>query len=366
MCCASSDDYSADPVDVGAPTFEEVQFMVESEFDVQESFVEHGVPTFHINYRQDSKEAFLKLMKRLDHIELIPLMRQKEEKVVLQIIAKPPIKPSRNIVNIALFLATLGTVFLSGYILSASDITGALLFTGAIMAILGSHEMGHKILADKHDVAATYPYFIPSPPPPYGIGTFGAVIRQKAIPPNRDALFDIGFTGPLMSFLFSVPFIAVGLIFSSYDWIPKGETGLPPSLLTLLIQLLGFMPLGEIPPVPSGALEYELIINLHPVAFAGWIGILVTILNLVPSGMFDGGHISRSVVGEKAHKLLSYVGIILLAYISLPMAFLALFLSMAKHPGPLDDVSKLTTLRKVGALVMVVIFILSFPFGSLF
>ena len=235
MCCASSDEYFSDPVDVGTTRFEEVQAIVQSEFNVEESFVEHGVPTFHIKYQQDSKNAFLRLIKHLDAIELIPLLRQKEEKVVLQIIAKPPIKPNRNIINIALFLATLGTVFLSGYVLSASDITGAILFTGAIMAILGSHEMGHKILADKHDVAATYPYFIPSPPPPCGIGTFGAVIRQKAIPPNRDALFDIGFTGPLMSFIFSVPFIAIGLIFSSYDWRPIDETGLAPSLLTLLI-----------------------------------------------------------------------------------------------------------------------------------
>jgi Zn-dependent protease len=360
MCSASSDEYLVNPV--GSPSFEEIQRMVEAQFDVKESFVEHGIPTFHVGYLENSKEGFLRLMKSLESLELLPLLRRRDEKVVLQIVTKPVTQPSRKIINIALFFATLGTVFISGYLL-ANAVIGALLFTGAIMVILGSHEMGHKILADKHDVEATYPYFIPGIPP---LGTFGALIRQKTLPPNRDSLFDIGFTGPLMSFLLSVPFIAVGLIFSSYEWVPKGEPSLPSSLLMILIQLVGFQPLGEIPPVPSGSIEYVSIIRLHPLAFAGWIGILVTILNLVPSGMFDGGHVARSAVGEKAHKILSYVGVIALAYISLPMAFLALLFAMAKHPGPLDDVSKLTTIRKVGAIGLVVIFILAFPFGPLF
>jgi hypothetical protein len=105
MCCASSDDNFADIA--GMPSFEEVQVIVESEFNVTESFVEHGVPTFDVNYREDSKEAFLRLIKRLDQMKLIPILREKEEKVVLQIRAKPPIKPNRNIINIALFFATL-------------------------------------------------------------------------------------------------------------------------------------------------------------------------------------------------------------------------------------------------------------------
>ncbi|MCK4884703.1 site-2 protease family protein, partial [Candidatus Bathyarchaeota archaeon] len=213
MCCASSDDYVADPVE--APSFEEVQGMVESEFDVEEGFVDHNVPTFYVRYREDSKEAFLRLMKRLDALELHPLLRPKDEKVVLKVLAKPSIKPNRNIINIALFFATLGTLFVSGYFLSSSDILGALLFTGAIMAILGTHEMGHKLLADKHDVDATYPYFIPGLPFPYGIGTFGALIRQKALPPNKDALFDIGFTGPVAGFIIAAIVTLIGIQLST-------------------------------------------------------------------------------------------------------------------------------------------------------
>ncbi len=346
MCCASSDDYVADPVEV--PSFEEVQGMVESEFDVEEGFVDHTVPTFYVRYREDSKEAFLRIMKRLDALELLPLLRPKDEKVVLKVLAKPSIKPNRNIINIALFFATLGTLFVSGYFLSSSDILGALLFTGAIMAILGTHEMGHKLLADKHDVDATYPYFIPGLPFPYGIGTFGALIRQKALPPNKDALFDIGFTGPVAGFIIAAIVTLIGIQLSTHGPLDPDASYIPLPLLFQFIVML--FP-------PSGAGE---IIHLHPVAFAGWVGMIVTMLNLVPSGMFDGGHVARSVLSDRAHQIISYAGIALLAIIGWwTMAILALFFSSAKHPGPLDDVSKLTTSRKMGAIVLVAIFILS-------
>ncbi len=342
MCCASSDDYSADPA--ATPPFEQVHAMVEAEFDVEDGFIDHDVPTFHVTYREDSKEAFLRLMKRLESLELVPILRQKEEKVVLRVLPKPPIKPNRNTVNIALFFVTLGTVFISGYYLSA-DILGALMFTGAIMAILGSHEMGHKLLADKHDVEATYPYFIPGIPP---IGTFGALIRQKALPPNRDALFDIGFTGPITGFILATIVTVIGIQLSTLVPLdPDAQLISVPLLFQFIVMLF--------PPSGTGAM-----MELHPVAFAGWVGMLVTMLNLVPSGMFDGGHIARSVMGSKAHKIISYGGIVLLALLGWwPMAILALFFSANNYPGPLDDVSTITTSRKLGSIVLVVVFILS-------
>jgi hypothetical protein len=345
MCCASSDDYLADPV--GMLPFERVQVMVETEFDVDEGFVDHDVPTFYVRYREDSKEAFLRLIQHLEPLDLIPLLRQKEGKVVLRVLQKPPTKPNRNIINIALLFATLGTVFASGYYLSA-DILGSLLFTGAIMAILGSHEMGHKLLADKHDVEATYPYFIPGIPP---IGTFGALIQQKALPPNRDALFDIGFTGPITGFIMSIIIMIIGMQLPVQlvqdPTVGKTLGELYPLIYRVIVWLFP-------PSAPEG-----FTVILHPVVFAGWVGMIVTMLNLVPSGMFDGGHVARSVMGSKAHQLVSYLGIALLVVIWWPMAVLALFFSAAKHPGPLDDVSKLTNSRKLGAIVLVAVFILS-------
>jgi membrane-associated protease RseP (regulator of RpoE activity) len=109
------------------------------------------------------------------------------------------------------------------------------------------------------------------------------------------------------------------------------------------------------PNVPAGV---TLIPN--SLVFAGWVGMVVTMLNLVPSGMFDGGHVARSVMGSKWHQIISYAGIILLALIGWwTMAVLALFFSASRHPGPLDDVSKLTTRRKIGAIVLLAVFILS-------
>ncbi|MBT8172406.1 site-2 protease family protein [Candidatus Bathyarchaeota archaeon] len=346
MCCASSEDYFTNPIT--KPSFENIQDIVESKFLVEESFIEHGIPTFHVNYNKDSKDKFLKLVNTLDSLELIPLLRKKEDKTILRIVSKPPIKPNRDIINIALFCATLGTVFLSGYMLSAGDIIGALLFSVAIMVILGTHEMGHKLLADKHNVDATYPYFIPGLPYPYGIGTFGALIRQKALPPNKDALFDIGFTGPITGFIIATIVTIIGVQLSSLVPPDPQASLLPVPLLFQYIVML-------VPPNGVGEM-----IQLHPIAFAGWIGMIVTMLNLVPSGMFDGGHVARSVLGEKSHQIVSYIGIALLALIGWwTMAILALFFSTNRHPGPLDDVSQLTTSRKIGSILLVAVFILS-------
>ncbi len=349
MSSDSSDDYTSESTIMSS--FEKIQNMVELEFDVEESFVEHDVPTFYVNYRDNSKQAFLRLFQNLESLNLLPFLRKEDKKFVLRVLPKPNVKPSKNTINIVLFLATLGTVFISGY-LYAINILDAIMFTVAIMAILGSHEMGHKLLADKHDVEATYPYFIPGLPP---IGTFGALIQQKSLPPNKDALFDIGFTGPITGFIIAVIVTIIGVQISVV---------VPPDPSMELIPITDVYPLiyrwifQFFPPSTSG------VITQHPVAFAGWVGLLVTMLNLVPSGMFDGGHVARSLLNSRQHQIISYAGIILLAFIWWPMAIVALFFSAAKHPGPLDDVSKLTGRRKIGVILLAIVFILSIvPMG---
>ncbi|MFA5364342.1 MAG: site-2 protease family protein [Candidatus Bathyarchaeia archaeon] len=344
MCAASSDDFTEPTV---TPRFDEIQTMVTTEFEVTESFLYHGTPTFYINYKPESKQAFLRLLSQLDKQDLVATLKHEDTKVVLQILAKPPVKPSNKMINIALLFATLGTVFVSGYMISTT-ITDALLFTAAIMAILGTHEMGHKLLADKHGVDATYPYFIPGTPP---IGTFGALIKQKEIPPNKDALFDIGFTGPIVGFIVAVIVTIIGAQLSTV--VPYDSTMQVTSVDN--VYPLVYRWIFQVLPLNRNG-----VIMAHPVAYAGWVGMIVTMLNLVPAGMFDGGHVSRSILSSKAHKTVSYLGIALLAFTGWwPMAVLALFFTAAKHPGPLDDVSKLTTSRKIGALLLVVVFIVS-------
>ncbi|MFQ6065100.1 MAG: site-2 protease family protein [Candidatus Bathyarchaeia archaeon] len=342
--------------------FEQIRSLVESEFQVEEGFLEYGVPTFYITQQEDSKKAFLRLVKRLDPLSLVPILRRREEKIVLQAIRKPPTKSSRKTINITLLFATLATVFIAGYFQS-SDVTDAVMFTGAIMAILGSHEMGHKIAADKHGVEATYPYFVPGPPP---IGTFGAVIQQKSLPPNRDALFDLGSAGPIVGFLVAIAVTIVGVPLSNYGWAPPDAPTLPVSILFEFVARW-FPPLGELPPRPDPSSVP--VVFLHPVAFAGWVGMIVTVLNLLPVGMFDGGHIARTFLGERIRTILSYLSITAFLILGLLVweaflmwAVIAIFFAFMRHPGPLDDASKVTTGRKLAALGMVAIFFLSFPF----
>jgi membrane-associated protease RseP (regulator of RpoE activity) len=338
--------------------FDQLRDAVESEFEIEDGFMEYGIPTFYVRLRQDSKQAFLRLVKSLEATNFVPILRKREEKVVLQIVRKPPVKPSRKIINLALFLATIGTTFLTGYILSlgwvkeglmSEPIVGAATFTVAIMAILVAHEMGHKLTADMHGVEATMPYFIPGPPPNLGgIGTFGAVIQQKSLPPNKDALFDLGASGPIVGFIVAVIVTIIGIPLSHMVTLKQGTPTLPSPMLFIFIGIL-FPPSGT-----SGN-----AVLLHPVAFAGWVGMLITMLNLVPAGMLDGGHAMRSLFGEQTCRILSFLAAMLLfvtGYVL--MAMFAFLLSMQRHPGPLDDVSKLATSRKLVFLALVSIFVL--------
>jgi membrane-associated protease RseP (regulator of RpoE activity) len=339
--------------------FEKIGQTVASHFQIEESLLEHGIPTYFLKQPQETKHNFVKLLKDLETMNLIPFLRKADNRIVLKIIPKPQTKPSNILVNWALFFATIGTTFLTGYFLSlefvanglmANPFIGALSFTAAIMTVLGAHEMGHKITANRKGMDATAPYFIPGPPSIGGLlgfGTFGAVIMQKSLPPNRDSLFDIGSSGPIIGFILALIASVVGLMLSPILPITQPIEGLPaPVIFDLLAIYLLKLP----------ADHYVL---LHPVAFAGWVGMVVTLLNILPAGMLDGGHVAKSLFGDRARTVLTLLSILLLVASGFwPMAFLVLFMSMYRHPGPLDDVSSLSTGRKLLAVGLVVIFIL--------
>jgi hypothetical protein len=359
MSDISPNDFSTQPLDE-VTRFEQFRATVEQEFEVEDSFVEYSIPTFHVKLRQDSKTAFLRLIKRLEPVGFVPVLRKRNGKTVLQVTQKPVMKPSRPVINVVLFFATLGTVLIAGYFQS-QNVIEMVTFAAAIIAILGSHEMGHKIAADKHRVEATYPYFVPGPPP---IGTFGAVIQQKSLPPNRDALFDIGSAGPVTGFIVSIIVTLIGVQLSvRVSELPPGAIPWPypnPILFEWLFRFAAtFFPL-------SGTGNWILV---HPVVFAGWVGMIVTVLNLIPVGMFDGGHISRTFFGKRTRSIISYLAIITFLILGFLIweafiiwAIIAIFFSSMRHPGPLDDTSKVTTWRKLAALGIAAIFFLSFPF----
>lgn len=339
--------------------FEKITTVVTGHFQIEDSLIEHGVPTYYLKQPQETKQPFLDLLKDLESMKLIAFLRRTYGRLILKVAPKPQVKPSNVLVNWALFLATIGTTFVTGYMLSEglveagampSPLIGGAAFTIAIMTVLGAHEMGHKLTANKNHIDATPPYFIPGPPPiggMLGIGTFGAVIMQKSLPPNKDALFDVGSSGPIIGFILALIATVVGLAISPVFPIKGNESFLPSPLIFDLFAIY----LIKLPA------DYYVL--LHPVAFAGWVGMVVTMLNLLPAAMLDGGHAARSMFGEKARTVLTLLSILLLVIEDFwPMAIFVLFMSMYKHPGPLDDVSSLSNGRKVLAACLVTIFIL--------
>jgi len=230
------------------------------------------------------------------------------------------------------------------------------------MTILLSHEMGHYFMSRKYGVPATLPYFIPLPFPPFG--TLGAIIKMKGIIINKKALFDIGIAGPLSGFIVSIPFIILGIKMSSIQFVTQEMAYLrlgDPLLFKILQKIF-------IADIPEG---HDLA--LHPMAYAGWVGLFVTALNLLPVGQLDGGHIVYAVFGNKS-KWIFAISIGLLAVLTifynpgwLLLVILLLIFGM-RHPEPFDMDTELDGKRKILALIILLVFLLSFtlsPFPGL-
>jgi membrane-associated protease RseP (regulator of RpoE activity) len=225
-----------------------------------------------------------------------------------------------------------------------------------LIAIIGLHEVGHKTVCDIRQIEASMPYFIPAPPPLMPMGTIGAVILQKEPPVNRDAMFDLGSAGPVVGFLVTLAVTVVGLRMSfvvdastveAWSEMYPGALGTVPVpfLFILLIRLVQ----------PSLAAGGMLIFS--PIATVGWFGMLLTFLNLLPIWQFDGGWVARAVLGQRLHRWASYAGIAAMVAAGFwVMALLALFgMSRASTVAPLDDVSPVTTPRKVLSLALLAV-----------
>jgi membrane-associated protease RseP (regulator of RpoE activity) len=209
------------------------------------------------------------------------------------------------ILNILLFCITCLTTLTAGALLNgvnlledpAGIVTG-FPFAGALMTILLCHEFGHYFAARRHNTLATLPYFIPAPPiPPLVIGTFGAFIKMKSPIMTRAALIDIGASGPVSGFLVSLAACIVGLALSPLIPLDQAE-GMFSLGDSLLFTMLSWAVFGTLPPNTD--------ILLHPVAFAGWIGLFITAMNLIPIGQLDGGHILYALLGKR-HETVSAV-----------------------------------------------------------
>jgi Zn-dependent protease len=341
--------------------FEKITQLVAADFKIEESLMDQGAPTYYLVWPQETKQAFLRLLKNLEEMKLIAFLRKVDKRIVLRVVPKPSVKPSNHRTNLILLLATVATTFITGYIgftdTGIDPVVSGTIFSAAILLVLGIHEMGHKVTANKKDIDATPPYFIPGPPP---LGTLGAVIMQKSLPRNRDALFDVGANGPIAGFIVALVFSAIGLLLLIPSPISPdaGTLDLMPASWILLARV--FSGLNLLPQAPSGG-----VLLLHPITWAGWAGMVVTMLNLLPAAMLDGGHVARSTIaGDKARLVLTFASVALLLFVGsefLIMAFLIVFMSMFKHPGPLDDVSSLSRNRKLLTVALIAVFALSFP-----
>ncbi len=260
--------------------------------------------------------------------------------------------------HILLFAATVLTTLTAGSFLSGGnpfltprDILAGAGFSFTLMLILLLHELSHYFTAKAHDTRTSLPYFIPAPT---FIGTFGAVIKIKSRIKNKKALLDIGVSGPFASFILSIGAVSIGLIHSPVvEAAPEGGLMLGDSLIfSFLVRVV------------KGAVPEGTTLMLNPVAFAGWIGFLVTSLNLIPAGQLDGGHIMYSVSGDK-HSLTAKIvtaGLIGMGFLWNGWFVWALLLIImgTGHPPPEDNRTRLDKKRFFMAACAMAVFILTF------
>jgi membrane-associated protease RseP (regulator of RpoE activity) len=291
--------------------------------------------------------------------------------------------------HLLLFIATCASTTYAYYASQTGDqtpfwerLSDAGMFTFCALLILGSHEMGHYLMARRHGVDSSLPYFIPFP---FGFGTMGAVIRIRARIPTRDALVDIGAAGPLAGLLVAIPLLVAGTVLAHpapsqlsappvllgpsslsgvftmlYRWFFENTEptlrGLSfgDSLLTLLVQRLVKGPL------PAGN---ELFVG--PVFLAAWFGLLVTMFNLFPIGQLDGGHLTHAWFGERAIPLGKLVTLVMATLVALcsfgwiPWMLLTSLVIGYRHPEVIDPVAPLSKGRKVVCAICFVFFALT-------
>jgi membrane-associated protease RseP (regulator of RpoE activity) len=362
---------------------------------------------------EDTVAAYDQLAGAVREYNLIPLFRKDDDDKQIIFLAPPPVLPklsTRTTINVVLFILTILSVMLTGADVPAdaipTDGSGSILllfryiltgwpFALSMLGILFAHEMGHYLACRYYKIPATLPFFIPAPliSP---LGTLGAFIMMRGVPKNKRVLFDVGIAGPLAGLVIAIPVLFYGLSISQLGPIeppPPGLSGLLEgnSIFYLLSKYIVFGRLLPEPlstgglstalywlkyfftaaPIPFGGMD----VQLHSVALAGWAGLLVTALNLMPLGTLDGGHVAYGLFGEKARKIFPFMIGLLIALSILPVV---LSLSLAAfnyswllwgvilfwlgnvRTQPLDDITPLDPNRRMLGIFILIVFVLLF------
>jgi membrane-associated protease RseP (regulator of RpoE activity) len=266
--------------------------------------------------------------------------------------------------NLGLFLLTVLTTVVAGALqqgvhplASPGQLYRGIPFSFTLLLILGAHETAHFLASRHHHLDVSLPYFLPAPPYPFIVGTFGAFIRIRSPIRDKRALLDVGCSGPLTGVAVALPVLYWGLLHSQVRYFPPGVV---PGLVLgepLFFKLVSWLVLGSLP--------REAVVVMHPVAFAGWIGLLVTALNLLPVGQLDGGHVVYALF-PRQHRLISWVclGVLILLGVTVWQGWLVwaglLLLLGVRHPLPMDTWVPLDRRRRVLGVVTMAVFLLSF------
>lgn len=369
--------------------FKDTNIETNLEIELLKNEVGKHFPFYDIKYDLETAAFFCRIDKdsleeKFDSLRIslkekgyIPMLRYEKGEHIIYVMKKKKRKERPVWVNYSLLIATIITTIFTGSILYTKHFDiwnmpnpidvikienlffGSVYFALPLMSILVIHEMGHYYISKRHGISTSLPFFLPIPPilPSFNIGTFGALISSRDPMPNKKALFDVGIAGPIAGFLVAIPVTAIGIATAnivpatSLESLPAGEAVFGSSYL---IEILA----AAILDIPKG-----FTIDMNPTLFAGWVGLLITSLNLLPAGQLDGGHIFRAVLGKKQ----KYAGWIAVFIMILTgwwfFAFVIVFLMGMMHPPPLNDDTDLDIKRKLLFLVAILILLLCYiPF----
>lgn len=342
--------------------------------DVQLAVEQEGVQIYRGHLREPASVAYDKL-KRAFGEQNVPLIQQDEQFGTAIVVMPKPVekavmvRPTHLWVNWLLFLITLLTTTWAGAAHQGVDLLRepgrfavGLPYSIGLLAILGVHELGHFFAARHHGMDVTPPYFIPVP---FSLGTFGAFIKMRSPAEDRCSLFDVAVAGPLAGLCIAIPALLIGLhssvVIPGTLNIPRGPLDGSSVGSSILFALLAKASLGP-------ALLQGSTIKLSPLAFAGWLGLVITALNLLPIGQLDGGHTTRAMFGARTGRLISNLAmwaLFLLALFVWPgLLFWALivFFIAGNTVPPLNDLTPISPRRMwLGFFAFVILALILIP-----
>ena len=361
------------PYQMEEPSQDDVISLVNSIFEVTDFTKSEFSLEFKIG-DIDFKSKFEELARRLESNQYACKLEQMNDGKYI-IVQKFSMKKQGRIMKSSwtpriLFGIVIGFILLDGYVRTkwanlviefGDPIQTAIIYTIALMGILGTHEAGHIIASKIHRLKTTWPYFLPGIPI-YGIPTFGAFIQSRGLTINREILFDVAIAGPIAGLVIAI----IVSFYGAYEAPILEQERIGETIGDLQLREFEFgQPLFMIFTLAmfeKGPM-YDSPVYQTPLMFAAWIGFLITFLNLMPAWQLDGGHMARTLFGAKIHKFATYGSLGVLVLLNFwPMAILIMIMSSRNMSAiPLDDISPVSTNRKISYVGVIVLAILCAP-----